>query len=177
MNVIDLLKKDIIRYNPNYTSDKTKLRKISIFITTWISHGGFRAVFFYRILRNFYINDKKYLYNFFKLFELILSPIEISVRLKAGHGLLFPHPQCIVIGGGSLGNNVAIFQGVTIGLKKNLGEYPTIGDNVQLGAGSKILGNVTIGDNSRTGANSVVLKDVPQNSVAIGIPATIIRKS
>lgn len=68
---------------------------------------------------------------------------------------------------------MAIFQGVTIGLKKNLGEYPTIGDNVQIGAGAKILGKITIGDNVRIGANAVVLTDVPSNCIAVGIPAKI----
>jgi len=86
------------------------------------------------------------------------------------------HPQCIVIGGGKLGNNIDIAQGVTIGLKDKENEYPTIGDNVHLGAGCTILGDINIGDNSRVGANAVVITDVPKNSIAVGLPAKIIKK-
>lgn len=75
--------------------------------------------------------------------------------------------------GGNIGSNVRIFQGVTIGLKKHQGEYPTIGNNVILHAGSMALGNVTIWNNARIVAGSVVLSDVPSNCVAVGIPAKI----
>ena len=83
----------------------------------------------------------------------------------------------IVIGETSIiGDNVTIYHGVTLGgvsLEKGK-RHPTIENNVIIGAGAKILGNITIGDNSKIGANSVILKDVPKNSVAVGIPGKII---
>ena len=86
----------------------------------------------------------------------------------------------IVIGETSIiGDNVTIYHGVTLGgvsLEKGK-RHPTIENNVIIGAGAKILGNITIGDNSKIGANSVILKDVPKNSVAVGIPGKIITKN
>lgn len=147
---------------------------ISIFIAFFV-YKGFRAVLFYRILHYSHINKKKYLYYLTKIFDLLLNPIEISSRADIGPGFYIPHPQCIVIGGGTIGCNVSIFHGVTIGLKKELNEYPVIGDNVQLGAGSKILGKLSVGNNSRVAANAVVLNNVPNNSIAAGIPAKVVK--
>ena len=90
------------------------------------------------------------------------------------------HGMGIVIGETSIiGDNVTIYHGVTLGgvsLEKGK-RHPTIENNVIIGAGAKILGNITIGDNSKIGANSVILKDVPKNSVAVGIPGKIITKN
>lgn len=163
---------DFIRYN----SKKNNPSVISIF-TAFFVYKGFRAVFLYRILRYSYVNNKKYLYYMTKMFDLLLNPIEISRRADIGPGFYIPHPQCIVIGGGKIGRNVSVFHGVTIGLKKELHEYPTIGDNVQIGAGSKILGKLAVGNNSRVAANAVVLNDVPDNSIAAGIPAKVIKEN
>lgn len=84
----------------------------------------------------------------------------------------------IVIGETSIiGNDVTIYHGVTLGgvsLFKGK-RHPTINDNVIIGAGAKVLGNITIGNNSKIGANSVILKDVPENSVAVGIPGKILK--
>ena len=86
----------------------------------------------------------------------------------------------IVIGETSIiGENVTIYHGVTLGgVSLDKGKrHPTIGNNVIIGAGAKVLGNITIGDNSKIGANSVILKDIPQDSVAVGVPGKIITKS
>ncbi|WP_231551433.1 serine O-acetyltransferase [Methanobacterium sp. SMA-27] len=87
--------------------------------------------------------------------------------------MFIPHPQCIVIGGGKIGNNASINMGVVIGLKKVYGRYPTIGNNVIIGTGSKILGHLNIGNNVWIGANAVVLNDIPSDCIAVGIPAEI----
>ncbi|SUI22344.1 Serine acetyltransferase [Sebaldella termitidis] len=86
----------------------------------------------------------------------------------------------IVIGETSIiGENVTIYHGVTLGgVSLDKGKrHPTIGNNVIIGAGAKVLGNITIGDNSKIGANSVILKDIPKDSVAVGVPGKIITKS
>ena len=91
---------------------------------------------------------------------------------------MIPHPQCIVIGGATIGENVTVQQGVTIGAnidKADSGrKYPIIRDNVLIGAGAKVLGPLTVGCNSIIGANAVVINDVPEHSVAVGIPARIV---
>ena len=113
------------------------------------------------------------------LFNLVFFGVEYSAKVKIGPGLFLPHTVGTVIGAASIGSNVTIFQGVTIGAKEADMDYspekrPVILDNVTVGAGAKILGGVTVGENSTIGANAVVLKDVPAGRVAVGIPAKII---
>lgn len=102
----------------------------------------------------------------------------ISYKAHIGHSVKMPHPVAIVIGDGvTVGNNVTIYQNVTIGAAR-LGEgkkglYPTIGDNVVIFAGAKLIGPIQIGDNAIVAANAVVLRDVPADCVALGVPARI----
>jgi serine O-acetyltransferase len=113
--------------------------------------------------------------------SLIINEIEIPYTAKIGAGLLIPHAKCIFIHGKSIiGDNATIGQGVTIGgniyKTKNGRRSPIIGDNVLIGAGAKVLGPVTIGDNSIIGANAVVINDIPKDSVAVGVPAKVVKK-
>lgn len=106
-------------------------------------------------------------------FWTVVTGADIPINTKIGGGLLMPHPNGIVIHpGASIGPNCLIFQQVTIGSRGTAG-VPVIGGHVDIGAGAKILGGVRIGHHSRVGANSVVMCDVPDNSVAVGIPACI----
>ena len=99
----------------------------------------------------------------------------ISPGAKIDSGLSLPHPDGVIIGEKStIGKNVTIYQQVTIG--QNHGKYPTIGDNVIIYAGAKIIGGINIGDNSIIGANAVVTKDIPANSIWGGNPAKEIKK-
>lgn len=131
-----------------------------------------------------------YLYKkrFFFLARLIsqisrfFTGIEIHPGATIGKRNLFDHGMGIVIGETAvIGNDCTIYHGVTLGgiagiTGKNKKRHPTLGNNVSIGTGAKILGNITIGNNAKIGANSVVLKDVPNNAVAVGIPARIITK-
>jgi serine O-acetyltransferase len=95
-------------------------------------------------------------------------------------GLYIPHPVGTVIGATKIGHNATILQGVTLGAKEIDISYlpanrPTIGDNVTIGAGAKVLGGIFIGDNVTIGANAVVTKSLPDHVVAAGVPAKIIR--
>ncbi|WP_434794262.1 2,3,4,5-tetrahydropyridine-2,6-dicarboxylate N-acetyltransferase [Terrisporobacter petrolearius] len=106
--------------------------------------------------------------------------ITLGLNVSYGGKLNFPHPHNIVIGDSvSLGNNCTIYQNVTIGKKGNLqvneNAYPRIGDNVTICTGAVILGDIKIGDNVIIGANAVVTKDLPNNIVAAGVPARIIK--
>ena len=104
--------------------------------------------------------------------------IEIHPAAKIGKGLFIDHGCAVVIGETTIiGDNCTIYQGVTLGgTGKHVGKrHPTIGNNVMIGAGAKVLGPVVIGDNTKVAAGAVVLKDIPENSTAVGIPARVVR--
>lgn len=105
--------------------------------------------------------------------------IEIHPGAEIGEGLFIDHGMGVVIGEtASIGRNVTLYQGVTLGgTGKEQGKrHPTVGDNVVIGTGAKILGNITVGENSYVGANAVVLKDVPPNSTVVGVPGRVTRQ-
>ena len=109
-------------------------------------------------------------------FWSVMGAAEIPLNSQIGGGLRINHPNGIVIHPDSyIGPNCIIFQQVTIGEGPTPG-LPTIGADVLIGAGAKVLGGVTIGDHARVGANAVVLTDVPAGATAVGIPARIILK-
>lgn len=104
--------------------------------------------------------------------------IEIHPGATIGKNLFMDHGMGIVVGEtAEIGDNVTMYHGVTLGGTGNTKaekRHPTVGNNVVIGAGAKLLGPITIGDNAKIGANAVVLKDIPENSTAVGIPAEII---
>lgn len=105
----------------------------------------------------------------------ILTGIELPCEADIGNNLIIDHFGGIVVSGyAKLGDNCRIRNGVVIGLK-NVEEIgaPVIGNNVDIGAGAKVLGKITIGNNVLIGANAVVISDVPDNSIAVGVPAVI----
>ena len=105
--------------------------------------------------------------------------IEIHPGATIGKGLFIDHGMGVVIGEtAEIGDGCTIYQGVTLGgTGKDVGKrHPTLGDNVMVGAGAKVLGPVRIGSNSKIAANAVVLREVPENSTAVGIPAKVVRR-
>jgi len=108
-----------------------------------------------------------------------LTGIEIHPAAHIGRGLFIDHGMGVVIGETSIiGENVTLYQGVTLGgTGKERGKrHPTIGNNVVIGTGAKVLGDISIGDNSYVGANAVVIKDVPPNSTIVGVPGRITKQ-
>ncbi|MCM8800623.1 MAG: serine O-acetyltransferase [Candidatus Omnitrophica bacterium] len=109
-----------------------------------------------------------------------LTGIEIHPGAQIGKGLFIDHGMGVVIGETTvIKDNVLLYQGVTLGgtgLQKGK-RHPTIGNNVVIGCGAKVLGDITIGDNSYIGANAVVIKDVPPNSTVVGIPGRITKQN
>jgi serine O-acetyltransferase len=95
---------------------------------------------------------------------------------EVGPGLFIQHGFSTVIAAAKIGENCWVNQQVTIGFS-NPSDRPTIGNNVQISAGAKVIGKVSIGDNSKVGANAVVVKDVPPNTTVVGVPAYIIRQN
>jgi serine O-acetyltransferase len=113
--------------------------------------------------------------------NIVLFGLEVTPRCEIGPGIFFPHPSGTVIGAWRVGRNATILQGVTLGAQKmdlgfDSGLRPEVGDNVLLGAGSKILGGIRIGDNVTVGANAVVVDSIEANRTVVGIPARSISK-
>lgn len=113
----------------------------------------------------------------FEYFIRIVFASDISLRSKIGPGFSIIHGHDIVIGAGVvIGKNCKIFNGVTLGNKdteSGRSSQPHVGDNAVFSTGSKILGGISIGSNVIVGANSVVLIDIPDNTIAVGVPAKI----
>lgn len=115
------------------------------------------------------------LYKIAKVFSEIVTNVELPCEARVGRRLVIEHAFDIVVSGdASLGDDVVLRNGVTIGLRhRGFRGSPTIGNRVDIGAGAKLLGPITIGDDVAIGANAVVLSDVPANHIAIGVPARI----
>ena len=140
-------------------------------------YPSFWAILKYRRAHKLYL--KKHFYRARRISQKAArkTGIEIHPGATIGKGLFIDHGHGVVIGETAiLGDNVTLYQGVTLGgTGKEQGKrHPTIGNNVLIGAGAKILGSFTIGDNCKIGAGSVVLKDVPSNSTVVGVPGRII---
>jgi serine O-acetyltransferase len=104
----------------------------------------------------------------------VITGADIPLNTVIGGGFMLPHPNGVVINPGTaIGVNCIVFQQVTLGTRVGAGS-PVIGGDVEIGAGAKVLGRVRIGDHARVGANAVVLNDVPENAVAVGVPAVIV---
>jgi serine O-acetyltransferase len=140
----------------------------------------FTPVFLTRLAHHLSSSGLNPLAKIISLLNFIIFGIEIGLRCEIGEGLYLPHTVGTVIGANKIGRNVIIFQGVTIGAKElDLGYHPerrpSVGNNVTIGSGAKILGGIEIGNNVTIGANAVVTKSLPDNVIAAGIPARIIR--
>jgi len=149
------------------------------FLEILFLYQGLHALVFYRVGHFFY---KLRLFFIARLISQIargLTGIEIHPGAQIGKRFFIDHGMGVVIGETSIiGDDVLLYQGATLGgtgLEKGK-RHPTIGNNVVIGGGAKVLGNITIGDNSYIGANAVVIKDVPPNSTVVGVPGRITRQ-
>ena len=142
-------------------------------------YSGVHAIFAHRIAHRLY--RKGYYFSARAVSQLsrFLTGIEIHPGAKIGKGLFIDHGMGVVIGETTeIGDDCTIYQGVTLGgTGKDVGKrHPTIGDNVMIGAGAKVLGPVKIGSGSKIASNAVVIREVPENSTAVGIPAKVVRR-
>lgn len=149
------------------------------FLEIVLLYQGLHALIIYRIAHFLYGARLFFLARWMSQMARFFTGIEIHPGAKIGHGLFIDHGMGVVIGETSIiGDNVLLYQGVTLGgtgLEKGK-RHPTIGNNVVIGTGAKVLGNITIGDNSYIGANAVVIKDVPANSTVVGVPGRITKQ-
>lgn len=142
-------------------------------------YAGFKAVRAYRRANWFYRHDMKFIARMISQRARRRTGIEIHPGAKIGKNLFIDHGMGVVIGEtAEVGDNCTIYQGVTLGgTGKDKGKrHPTIGANVTIGAGAKVLGPFKVGDNSKIAANAVVLKEVPPNSTCVGVPAHIVKR-
>ncbi|SMB88559.1 serine O-acetyltransferase [Thermanaeromonas toyohensis ToBE] len=142
-----------------------------------LCYPGFHAILLHRIAHFFWRKGFKLLARLISQFNRFLTGIEIHPGARIGKGLFIDHGMGVVIGEtAEIGDNVTLYQGVTLGgTGKEKGKrHPTIGNNVVIGAGAKVLGNICIGDNVKIGAGSVVLRDVPANCTVVGVPGKIV---
>lgn len=139
-----------------------------------ILYASLWAMIFHRIAHRMYKNKLYFLSRLVSQFSRCLTGIEIHPGAQIGKGFFIDHGMGVVIGETcEIGDNVLIYQGVTLGgTGKDVGKrHPTIGNNVLIGSGAKVLGPIIIGNNVKIGAGSVVLNDVPDGATAVGIPA------
>ena len=137
-------------------------------------YPGLHAIWLHRLSGWLWLAGWKWLARLVSNFGRWLTGIEIHPGAKIGKRFFIDHGMGIVIGEtAEIGEGVMLYHGVTLGgqVLTQTKRHPTIGDNVTIGAGAKVLGPVTIGAGSAVGANAVVTKDVPENSIAVGIPA------
>lgn len=142
-------------------------------------YPGVKALIYYRIAHFFYKIKLKFIAEFIMYIVRVRFTIDIHPGCKIGKRLFIDHGAGVVIGETSIiGDDCTIYQGVSLGgTGKEKGKrHPTVGNNVMIGAGSKILGNITIGNNAKIGANTVVLSSVPENATVVGYKGIEVKK-
>lgn len=143
-------------------------------------YPGLQALLFHRFAHRLRKLGLPFIPRLISHFGRFLTGIEIHPGAVIGHGVFIDHGMGVVIGETAIiGNYALIYQGVTLGGtgKESGKRHPTLGENVVVGAGAKVLGNITVGDNVRIGAGSVVLRDVPSDCTVVGIPGRIVYRS
>ena len=148
-------------------------------IEVLLLYSGLHATLAYRVSHKLYIGGHTFSARAVSQAAKFLTGIEIHPGATIGKGLVIDHGTGVVIGETTeIGDNCTLYQGVTLGgTGKDVGKrHPTLGDNVLVGAGAKVLGPIMIESNSKIAANAVVLKDIPESSTAVGIPARVVRQ-
>ena len=156
-------------------NDPAARSKIEVFLLYPTIH----SLIAYRVAHYMYTKKLFFLARFISQLSRFFTGIEIHPGATIGRGLVIDHGMGVVIGEtAEIGDDVLLYHGVTLGgTGKDKGKrHPTLGNNVVIGAGAKVLGPIYIGNDAKIGANSVVLKDVPEGATAVGIPAKNISK-
>ena len=142
-------------------------------------YPSFRAVRDYRMAHWFYVGGHYFIARWISQHSRHVTGIEIHPGAKIGKGLFIDHGAGVVIGETTeIGDNCTLYQNVTLGgTGKDVGKrHPTLGNNVMVGSGARVLGPMKIGDNSKIAANAVVLEEVPPNCTAVGVPARVVKR-
>lgn len=180
LSTIALLRADLIRQH-NVAHGSGSMPPSGVRLWLGVASSRFYPVLLCRIAHGLYRCRLLPLAKLVSMINFLCFGVEIALRCPIGPGLQLPHTSGTVIGSWSIGANATIFQGVTIGAREIDFAYskysrPTLGDGVTIGAGAKVLGGIFLGENVRVGANAVVLSNIPPNSLAVGIPAQVVRE-
>ncbi len=169
MSLISNIRKDI---QAIYRNDPAASNAIEI----WLAYPGFHAREYHRLAHWLYRNHAKTLARLVSHWSRFWTGIEIHPGAKIGEGLFIDHGMGVVVGEtAEIGDNVVLYQGVTLGgtSHQKAKRHPTLGNNVLVGVGAKLIGAITIGDNTKIGAGSVVINSVPPNATVVGVPGRI----
>lgn len=142
-------------------------------------YPSFKVMIYYRMAHKMYLKGHYFLARWISQKAVRKTGIEIHPGAQIGKGFFIDHGNGVIIGETTIiGDNVTLYQGVTLGgTGKEQGKrHPTIGNNVMISTGAKVLGSFKIGDNSKIGAGSVVLKEVPPGSTVVGVPGHVVKR-
>lgn len=142
-------------------------------------YPSFKVMLHYRLAHKLYLGKHYFLARYISQRAVRKTGIEIHPGAQIGKGFFIDHGHGVIIGETAIiGDNVTLYQGVTLGGtgKEHGKRHPTIGNNVMISAGAKVLGSFKIGDNSKIGAGSVVLSEVPENSTVVGVPGRVVKR-
>ena len=143
-------------------------------------YPSFKVMLHYRVAHKLYKNGHYFLARWISQRAVRKTGIEIHPGAQIGENFFIDHVNGVIIGETAVvGNNVTLYQGVTLGGtgKEHGKRHPTVGDNVMISAGAKIIGSFRIGENSKIGAGSVVIEEVPPNCTVVGVPGRIVRRN
>ena len=166
---------DRIREDVNSVFDRDPAARNALEVV--FCYPGLHAIWFHRIAHWFWTHELFFLGRFTSQVSRFITGIEIHPGAKIGRKFFIDHGMGVVIGEtAEIGDNVTMYHGVTLGgvTWDKVKRHPTIGDNVVIGSGAKVLGPFTVGANSKIGSNSVVVKEVPPNSSVVGIPGRVV---
>ena len=164
---------DIRAYKKNDPAAKSGIEILLLY-------NGLHATFWYRIAHWLHIHKLRFLARMISQTTKFWTGIEIHPGATIGRRLVIDHGTGIVIGEtAEIGDDCLLYQGVTLGgTGKDVGKrHPTLGNNVMVGSGAKVLGPFKVGDNARIAANSVVLREVPAGATVVGVPGRVVRLS
>jgi len=140
-----------------------------------LRHGGFRATVVHRVAYWAHRNQIRGLPTLLHELNQALHGIEMTPSIPIGAGLYMPHSVGSVITARSIGANVELQGGITIGQRRDDG-FPLLADGAQIACGARVLGPISIGANATVGANAVVIRDVPPGALAVGVPARVLQQ-
>lgn len=171
--MFDRLKEDIATFKRR---DPAARSSFEIFFL----YPGLKAIRLHRLANRLYRSKHYFLARWVSQYAARKTGIEIHPAATIGRRFFIDHGTGVVIGETTvIGDDVTLYQGVTLGgTGKDTGKrHPTIGNNVMIGAGAKVLGPFTVGDNSNIAAGAVVLNEIPPDSTAVGVPARVVRRN
>jgi serine O-acetyltransferase len=178
MTLRELIRSDLSRFTQTYILRGQSFSKWRVFWESLILKAGFQAVLLYRV--SHWLHQRGFVYLPWSLsrLSLAITGAEIEFNAEIGPGLFVAHPVGIVVGRGTvIGSEATLFQGVTFGVKSwhpdAIRKFPKVGNKCYFFAGAAVLGGVTIGNDCIVGAHAVLTDDMPDGSLALGVPAKV----